>query len=888
MGAERETGIRLVLKFLVGGIGMVYRFLLLFCIALLLPLISFSSQQYVVKKGDNLYDLSRKFDVSIDKLKEKNNLSNNNLNIGDKLLIPNSQEENTRTGNKDNNYVVKSGDTLGGIAGRHSVSVKDLKKENGLKNSNLQIGQKLSIPSSENLQKTSTHTVKNEQPQKTAASYEKALPVIDTEITVRPKDEPSGEYTVKSGDTLGHIAERYGVTSKTIKKLNGLKSDNISVGQSLKVPSGYKGVTIPEPQKTSRTKPLPATYTVKKGDVPGKIAEKLGVSTKELIELNNLKSKSIQIGQVLRVPGAQAPKKIAKETEKKEAKNPAPKKKPDTKTAEPIKDTKQDVYVVKKGDTPGEIAEKLGVSTRELISINNLNSRSIQIGQKLKVPGSESVTKKASADSSPQVPNEYVVKKGDSLYVISKRYKISINDIKKKNNLTGNNVRIGQKLTLGSKNPGEKDIRAKAQTPNETEILRKQKLNGKYTVRKGDTVSQIAIKFGITQKELKKENALRSNNIRIGQVLKVPGQSEKEVAVQAKSSETNNTQVTKKEPEKKQAYVKKRYVVKSGDTLSGIANHFNVSVQDLKKASALKNNRINRGDLLLIPVPHDYVATPKPAASEHNYRVVTGDTLGSIANKYGVSISELKAANGLTNNELWVGMKLKVPDRGSQIGAQTTPRATTKLSKDYTVKRGDTLGVIANHHGVTVKTLKQTNKLKSSNIRVGQTLKIPGTAKYMHSYSAESNNHKNGYADNRKISPKHKIIRVAKKYLGAPYKFGGNSYKTGIDCSGYVKKVFSSFNVKLPRTARDIYYRAGYKIAKSQLDTGDLVFFQTYAKYPSHVGIYIGDNQFIHASSARKRVSIDDLNKRYYRNRYIGAKRIQVSGLFYDEYSKEF
>ncbi len=490
------------------------------------------------------------------------------------------------------------------------------------------------------------------------------------------------------------------------------------------------------------------------------------------------------------------------------------------------------------------------------------------------------------------------MKKGDSLYVISKRYDISINNIKKSNNLKGNNLKVGQKLTLGSKKPAEAETRAKADKEDEAQTLRKQKQTGKYTVGKGDTVSQIALKFGISQKELKSENGLRSNTLRIGQVLKVPGQE----IVQAKSTETENTAVTKKEPEKKQAaYVKKRYVVRAGDTLSGIADNFDVSVVDLKKASALKNNRINKGDVLLIPVPHDYVATPKHAAGAPNYTVVTGDTLGGIASKYGVTVSELKAANGLTNNELWVGMKLEVPGKGSQLKTQTTTQATNNLRKDYRVKRGDTLGVIAKRHGVTVKELKQTNKLTSSNIRVGQSLKIPGTAKYMHSYSAKSNNNynsnghannnghsQNGYHSEGEISPKQKIIRVAKKYLGAPYKFGGNSYKTGIDCSGYVKKVFSSFNVNLPRTARDIYYRSGHKVAKSQLDTGDLVFFQTYAKFPSHVGIYLGGDQFIHASSARKKVSIDNLNKRYYRNRYIGAKRIQVSGLFYDEYSKEF
>jgi LysM repeat protein len=899
---------------------MVYRFLLLFCIALLLPLISYSSQEYVVKKGDNLYDLSRKFDVSVDELKEENNLRNNRLNVGDKLLIPNSQKENPQAkSNKD--YIVKSGDTLGEIAGRYGVSTKDLKDKNSLKSSNLQIGQLLRIPSSQESQDSSTDIISKDELKETAVLSEKSPLEINSEITVRPKDAPASEYTVKSGDTLGHIADRYGVTSKSIKELNGLKGDKLSIGQSLKLHSNAQTGDINKSAEISESKPLPATYVVRKGDFPGKIAQELGVSTKELIELNNLKSKSLQIGQVLTVPGGETPKQAAKETEKNESQDLASEKKADTTPAASSKDLTQDIYIVNKGDTPGQIAEKLGVSTKDLVSINKLNSRSLQIGQKLKVPGSESRAKSESvaketavkpskqpdnkpetAESSPVAPHEYIVKKGDSLYVISKKYKISVSDIKKKNNLKGNNLSVGQKLTLGSEKPGETDARAKVEPKNEAETLKKQKQTGKYTVKKGDTVSQIALKFGISQKELKRENGLRSSNLRIGQVLKVPGQSQQGDALVVKTPKTKNSAVSKKEPDKIQAaYVKKRYVVKAGDTLSGIANHFNVGIQELKKASALKNDKINKGDVLLIPVPHDYVATPKRAAGALNHTVVTGDTLGSIASKYGVAVSELKGANGLTNNELWVGMKLSLPEKGSQLKTQTARKATDNLRKDYTVKRGDTLGVIAKHHGVTVKELKKANNLRSSNIRVGQSLKIPGTAKYMHSYSAKSeknnydsnsytnNGHSgNGFHSKSETSPKQNLIKVAKKYLGAPYKFGGYSYKTGIDCSGYVKKVFSSFNVELPRTARDIYYRAGYKVAKSQLDTGDLVFFTTYAKFPSHVGIYLGDGQFIHASSGRKRVTIDKLSKRYYRNRYIGAKRVQVSGLFYDEYSKEF
>ena len=787
---------------------MVYRFLLLFYVALLLPLISYSSQEYVVKKGDNLYDIAKKFDVSVDELKKENNLKNARLDIGDELIIPSSEDAASQ--DKSNNiYVVKSGDTLSQIAEKNGVKTKDLKEQNNLQNSNIKIGQELKIPSSE-------------EAVEVVVSSEKTLPTWDTEITVRPNDAPAPKET----------------------------------------------------QKTAQVKTLPPTYTVKKGDVPGKIAEELGVSTKELIELNGLNSKSIQIGQVLKVPGAEPVEKTADAAPKKEAAQEKAAVKPEKeKKAEQVgKPSAQATYVVKKGDTPGEIAEKLGVKTKDLISLNNLNSKSLQIGQELKVPGAgtETTAKKAEAKSS-GIPNEYTVKKGDSLYVISKRYKISINEIKQKNNLRGDTLRVGQKIVLGAQAIEPTQVASEKPAEN----LETPRPTGKYTVKKGDTIGGVALKFGVSQKELKRENGLRTNNIRIGQVLRVPGDSVKAASEPVKK-------------EKKAAYVKKRYVVKSGDTLSGIADNFDVSVKELKKASALKNDRINKGDVLLIPVPHDYVASSpaKPVtASGPQYTVVTGDTLGGIASKHGVTVSQLKSANGLTNNELWVGMELDIPG-GKTAVKSAAPKTTKLVRKTYTVKRGDTLGVIAQRYGVTVSGLKQENGLRSSSIRVGQTLKIPGTSKYTHTYSASANGHNNGYSSEIKKSPKYNIIKVAKKYLGAPYKFGGNSYKTGIDCSGYVKKVFSSFNVELPRTARDIYYRSGYKVPKSELDTGDLVFFQTYAKFPSHVGIYIGDDQFIHASSSRKRVTIDDLNKRYYRNRYIGAKRIQVSSLFYDEYSK--
>ncbi len=115
------------------------------------------------------------------------------------------------------------------------------------------------------------------------------------------------------------------------------------------------------------------------------------------------------------------------------------------------------------------------------------------------------------------------------------------------------------------------------------------------------------------------------------------------------------------------------------------------------------------------------------------------------------------------------------------------------------------------------------------------------------------------------------IVAAATDYIGVPYVFGGTS-PYGFDCSGYVQYVFAKSGISLPRTA-DVQYEVGTPISTTDLVTGDLVFFSTYTYGASHVGIYVGDGQFIHASSSRG-VTIDSLGSSYWSSHYIGARRI--------------
>lgn len=213
------------------------------------------SDYYVVKKGDTLWSIASAYGLTVEKLKSLNNLTSNNLTIGDSLIVKDSSGNSDNSSSVDNNkyYIVKKGDSLYSIARRNNMTVDELKSLNNLTSNILSIGQKLIISSGSNV--------------------------------------PNNVYVVKKGDTLWSIANNFNVSVNDLKNANNKSNNSLSIGEQLIIPGKSTGENV------STT-----IYTVKSGDNLYSIARRYNVTVNEIKSLNNLSSNLLSIGQKLSIP----------------------------------------------------------------------------------------------------------------------------------------------------------------------------------------------------------------------------------------------------------------------------------------------------------------------------------------------------------------------------------------------------------------------------------------------------------------------------------------------------------------------------------------------------------------------------------------------------------
>ena len=235
---------------------------------------------------------------------------------------------------------------------------------------------------------------------------------------------------------------------------------------------------------------------------------------------------------------------------------------------------------------------------------NNLN----EIGEAIVI----AITSYLNIPYTPINSNYYIVKSGDSLYSIAKKYNTTINELKQLNNLKSNNLSINQVLKI----------------PTNSEEFNKYIT---YTVQKGDSLYSISKKYNTTVDKIKNINNLTNNALSIGQVLKIPSSSKEE-----------NTTVT-------------NYIVKSGDSLYSIAKKYNTSIDKIKQLNNLNSNLLSIGQTLKIPNSNN--------TTDLTYKVVSGDSLYSIAKKYNTTVDKIKTNNNLNSNLLSIGQILKIPKK---------------------------------------------------------------------------------------------------------------------------------------------------------------------------------------------------------------------------------
>lgn len=277
--------------------------------------------------------------------------------------------------------------------------------------------------------------------------------------------------------------------------------------------------------------------------------------------------------------------------------------------------------------------------------------------------------------------NTYVVQPGDTLYGISRQHNTSVQKLKELNNLSDENIYPSQVLIISendSSNPSECVI---------------------YTVKKGDNLYNIAKKYNTTVDEIKRYNNLSSNNLSIGQTIRIPCHIENDTSILPKYTS---------------------HTVKRGDSLYSIAREFNTTVDKLKKDNNLTSDNLSIGQKLLIEISttDDIVEEcfgeefNNPNAGYVTYTVKRGDNLYNIAKQYNTTVDSIKRANNLTSNDLQIGQILNIP--------VSSDDSVTK----YTVQKGESLYSIAKKFNTTVDSLKSKNNLTSNLISVGQKLII--------------------------------------------------------------------------------------------------------------------------------------------------------------------
>jgi cell wall-associated NlpC family hydrolase len=455
----------------------------------------------------------------------------------------------------------------------------------------------------------------------------------------------------------------------------------------------------------------------------------------------------------------------------------------------------------------------------------------------------------------------YKVKHGDTLQKVSKKFGVSQKEIKEINKLRRSSIRPHQTLLIPSKESG--DAREEAS-------YSKVKF---YVVKKRDNLYTISKKTGISIDGIKDINRLRNNRLRVGQILAL-----------AKKDETPSSQGVGR--------ISSINSIPAGEMVPA-ENSFSATNNELQSNVPI-NGQIKKTEV----IPSDNKITMDNAALIQKNSTKDLAVLGS---------GNDEATNSIPENDTKKPLKNQNQEKKSitKNGNKTFSSLKAPSLRSYVVKRGDNIYKISRKFRLSVASIKKINHLPSNTLKIGQMLALssspiennaitentasvaipaPNEEEEADSsdFLAEEYNKTDIAGEIQTTSDiigkwngsneRNLLVKVVMGFLGTPYKWGGSSIK-GLDCSAFVRKMYSFFDIELPRTAREQSH-VGKRIARSDLEIGDLVFFNT-RRPIGHVGIYVGNNEFVHASYRGKQVKIDTLDAPYYDKRFIKAVRLK-------------
>ncbi len=323
------------------------------------------------------------------------------------------------------------------------------------------------------------------------------------------------------------------------------------------------------------------------------------------------------------------------------------------------------------------------------------------------------------------------------------------------------------------------------------------------------------------------------------------------------------------------------YKVQRGDSLWKIALKHDLTVAQLKSLNNLTSDLIFPNQVLKTDLNSNNTSTnnnKQPTNEEKKetstskattYTVKSGDTLSGIAMAHKISLNDLMKWNNLNSTLIYPGNVFVVSNPSTTEKPTNPPKEKVEKPEEekvqsatvYTVKSGDTLSRIAIEYKVTVANLKKWNNLKSDMIYIGQKLNI-GTGTKVETPKDKTPSNDVSYNVDQ-------LIKVAKSQLGTRYAWGGST-PSGFDCSGFIYYVYKQAGLDINRYSSEGYHMRSHYVNTPSV--GDLVFFEgTYKSGISHVGVYIGNNEFIHASNSG--VVITNLNNSYWKKHFEGFKR---------------